>query len=111
MHGETAYKEYFIMIDIKTELEDIQNKTDLIFTQFAEQIFQGTPTQPENTSAPIQSIAPEPSTENETVEEIAIKEDLRKLLESYLAGNITKSEYDSSFEEYNARLANLTKES
>jgi hypothetical protein len=111
MHGETAYKEYFIMIDIKTELEDIQNKTDSIFTQFAKKIFQGIPTETENTSAPIQDIAPEPSTENETVEELAIKEDLRKLLESYLAGNITKSEYDLTFEEYNARLANLTKES
>jgi hypothetical protein len=109
MHGETAYNKYFIMIDVKAELENIQNKTDSIFIQFAEQIFHASPTQPENKSAPI--LSPEPLAENGSADAIAIKEDLRRLLENYLAGNITKTEYDSTFEEYNARLANLTEES
>ncbi|MFV2041479.1 MAG: hypothetical protein ACC644_05750, partial [Candidatus Hydrothermarchaeales archaeon] len=39
VHGQTAYENYFIMIDIKTELEDIQNQTDRLFTEAAREIF------------------------------------------------------------------------
>jgi hypothetical protein len=92
VHGETAYKEYFIMIDVKAELEDIQNRTDSIFSQVAEQIFKVTPP-----SSP--SEIQEKPGENVTIETAEIEDELRLLLESYLAGNITKEEYDSTFED------------
>ncbi len=93
VHGETAYNEYFIMIDVKAELEDIQNQTDSIFSQVAEQIFKVTPT-----SSQLETV--EQPGENVVTETADIKEELRLLLESYLAGNISKEEYDRSFEEY-----------
>ncbi len=98
IHGETVYKEYFIMIDIKADLEDIQAKTDSIFSQALTQIFKNT--SPSNQPEP----AVQPG-ENASSEHIDIKDELRLLLESYLAGNISKDEYDNAFEEYNSKLA------
>jgi hypothetical protein len=99
VHGETAYKEYFIMIDIKAEFEDIQNKTNSIFTEAAGQIFK-------IQQSPAVEETPTPEL-NESLDEGAIKEELRLLLESYLDGNITKGEYDSAFAELNTKLGEL----
>jgi len=38
VHGETAFENYFIMIDIKARLNDIQNQTDKIFNEAARDI-------------------------------------------------------------------------
>ena len=89
VHGETAFENYFIMIDIKTELDDIQNQTDRLFTEAAGQIFNVTPA-----SGLLENSV-------KSVETPDIKEELRLLLESYLAGNITKDEYNRAFENYN----------
>jgi hypothetical protein len=39
VHGETVLGPYFIMIDVKTELQNIQNRSTSIFSQAANDIF------------------------------------------------------------------------
>jgi len=97
VHGETAYGPYFIMMDIKTLPKDIRNRTETIFKEAAEQIFTG------NVS--------EAAAKAEVEQVIELRAELHSLLESYLAGNISKEEYESRFAEYEARLANLTNQS
>jgi hypothetical protein len=88
-------------------LPDILNRTNSIFSQALDSIFKNqTPggiAQPPLLNETVESIA------NESIDsEIQrIKESLRNLLDSYLAGNISKEEYDSQFENYSFELVSL----
>jgi hypothetical protein len=108
MHGEAALGRYFFMIDIKTELEDIQNVTTQIFYQAGEVLFGNTTLLPEKTSPPINQTAETTVNKSIQIEANKIKEDLRILLEGYLAGNISKTEYETLFEKYTEELMNMT---
>jgi hypothetical protein len=99
VHGETVYGQYFIMIDVKTQLQDIQNTTTSIFTQAAEDIFRNASL---INQTPIPTTAPVPVNASATSEVERVRENLRNLLESFLSGNITKEEYDAQFEQYEA---------
>jgi hypothetical protein len=108
VHGETVKGPYFIMIDVKTDLQDIQNKTASIFMLAAEDIFQGlTPLSGEKLTSDLN--------DSETLVNITsiieaekIKKNLRDLLDDYLAGNVSKKEYESFFEKYSLELENLS---
>jgi hypothetical protein len=107
VHGETSSGPYFIMVDIKTVLPDILNRTNSIFSQALDSIFKNqTPggiAQPPLLNETVESIA------NESIDSATqrIKESLRNLLDSYLAGNISKEEYESQFENYSFELVSL----
>jgi hypothetical protein len=94
------------MIDIKTELQDIQNRTESLFTQALNEIFK-------EESAPILNPS-DPSTESDSLttdQEIEVLEEkIRLLLEEFLQGNVSKDEYDQLFEGYNLELAQLKTE-
>jgi PBP1b-binding outer membrane lipoprotein LpoB len=106
VHGETTKGPNFIMIDIKTELQDIQNRTESLFTQALNEIFK-------EESAPILNPS-DPGTESDSLttdQEIEVLEEkIRLLLEEFLQGNVSKDEYDQLFEGYNLELAQLKTE-
>lgn len=108
VHGEAVFDRYIIKMGIKTLLPDIQDRSEKIFATMAEAIT-GNANVGMNggneTSAPKEE---EPQTIAPDVDEI--KEKLRKLLESYLAGNVSKEEYDSLFQQYTSELQNTTTE-
>jgi hypothetical protein len=107
VHGETASGPFFIMIDVKTELQDIQNRSTSIFTQAAKNIFGGEPRIPEVPTPQI-NLTLEPAVNvSFKIESERLREDIRNLLESFLAGNISQEEYDSLFEQYTLELKNL----
>ncbi|MFQ5800909.1 MAG: hypothetical protein ACE5HH_04225 [Candidatus Hydrothermarchaeales archaeon] len=101
VHGETTYGPYFIMIDVKTQLQDIQDRATAIFSQAIEGILRNKTLAPPQTSPP-------PVNASSAAKIERIREDLHNLLESFLSGNITKEEYDVLFEQYGAELKNLT---
>ncbi len=108
VHGEASFGRYFIMMDIKTVLPDIENRTERIFSEMAEAITGGAgeavDESPE-TPAPDEEEPPATMTDAE-----GVKETLRTLLEDYLAGEISKEEYDKLFQEYTAELENTAAE-
>ncbi|RMF90232.1 MAG: hypothetical protein D6733_04400 [Methanobacteriota archaeon] len=104
VHGETAYGPYFIMIDMKTTPQNIQNKSNQIFTAFAEEISKNTAILNETPQTP--PTKETARTENKAVEDVKAK--MKALLESYLAEEITKEEYDRLFQQYETELKNLT---
>ena len=88
MHGETAIGKYFFMVDIKSEHLNIENKSAAIFGDFVKGI--------NITKILNESVEEERKKEQKNIYEERIKElktELSALLESYLAGNITKEEY------------------
>lgn len=86
MHGETAIGKYFLMMDIKAEHLNIENKSAEIFGNFIRKI--------NITEALSKSAEAEKKEENRYKERInELKNQLNLLFESYLAGNITKEEY------------------
>ena len=103
VHGEAASGQYFIMMDIKTDLQDIQNTSAEIFSEAAKIIFAEGIETPEESGEAINRTSLDNNV-NDSIDESDVRADLRDLLESYLAGNISEEEYNTQFEEYNSRL-------
>lgn len=109
LHGEAAVGEYFLMMDVKARLPEVENRSMKIFEEILSKITI-------NETAQIsQPLPPLPSSENKTADkaqEIKLLEtSLQSLLESYLKGNITKEEYTAKQQEYLRRIEELRNQS
>lgn len=95
IHGESVVDNYFLMMDSKSDLDNIKENTDKLFLEALQSISKD--------NASLNETLPLPDKDtNKTTGEI--KEELRLLLESYLEGNISKEEYETQFTELNKEL-------
>ncbi len=108
VHGEAANGSFFYMVDLKTEVQGIENRSNAIFAQAARAIFGNQTTfsqaPPEPVTEVNESIAQPPS---DSPQAERIKGELRRLFESYLAGNVSKEQFDFLFEELNSELKGI----
>lgn len=105
LHGEAAVGEYFLMMDVKARLPEVENRSMKIFEEILSKI-----TINETAQALPQQV-PLPGAENKTADKAqeikSLETSLQSLLDSYLKGNITKDEYAAKQQEYLKRIEEL----
>jgi len=110
LHGETAVGEYFLMMDIKARLSEVENRSMKIFEEIltkikineTAQILQQPPLPELNKTEALNATGTNITQEIETLEI-----NLKLLLDRYLKGNITKEQYDAKQQEYLKRIEEL----
>jgi len=92
LHGEAAFGEYFIMIDVQGRPRDIETRARNVFSSiFSQEGYQ------ELYGSPIENVTAQPP-----VDEFAgVKEKIKSLNEDYyVRGDLSEEEYDSALEGY-----------
>jgi len=106
LHGETAAGEYFLMMDVKARLPEVENRSMKLFEEILSKIKINETAEVQPAPLPAQAAVNKTAAEiNREIE--ALKLNMSSLLDSYLKGNISQQEYLAKQAEISKRIEEL----